>query len=204
MRPLVMDFASDKKAIRLNDEYMFGRSLLVKPVTDPLYTYRDEHKNGHAIYPDITKAAAPVKVYLPAGADWYDFWTGEKKQGGKEVMRLAPIDIMPVYVKAGTILPMAPVMQYSNEKAWDNLEIRIYPGADADFALYEDEGDGYNYEKGEYTLIKIHWDDKNRQLSISDCEGGYKGMLKKRNFKLTAMNKSVTIEYTGKNFAIDL
>lgn len=204
MRPLVMDFASDKKAIRLNDEYMFGRSLLVKPVTDPLYTYRDENKNGHTIYPDITKAAAPVKVYLPAGADWYDFWTGEKKQGGKEVMRLAPIDIMPVYVKAGTILPMAPVMQYSNEKAWDNLEIRIYPGADADFTLYEDEGDGYNYEKGKYTLIKFHWDDKNRQLTINDREGDYKGMLEKRNFKLTMMDKSATVEYTGKKLGINL
>ncbi len=208
MRPLVMDFASDKKAILLNDEYMFGRSLLVKPVTDPLYTYRDEWKHGHTIYPDITQAAAPVKVYLPAGADWYDFWTNEKKQGGKEVMRLAPIDIMPVYVKAGTILPMGPIVQYAEEKPWDDLEIRIYPGCDADFTLYEDEGDGYNYEKGMFTLIEFHWDDKNRTLTVSDRKGSYKGMLAERSFKFIAMDKdttgAVTADYSGSSLDVNL
>lgn len=126
MRPLVMDFAHDKQAISRNDEYLFGRSLLVKPVTEPLYTWKDEKKMGHLIYPNILEAQAPVEVYLPAGTAWYDFWTNERLTGGRTLLRPCPIHIMPVYVKAGTILPWGPEVQYSNEKPWDNLEIRIY------------------------------------------------------------------------------
>lgn len=178
MRALVMDFKNDHKATRLNDEYMFGRNLLVKPVTDPLFTWRDNKKNGHTIYPDIKQAAAPVKVYLPKGTKWFDFWDNNQYDGGQEVLRPCPINIMPVFVKAGSILPFGPEVQYASEKAWDNLEIRVYPGADGSFILYEDEGDNYNYEKGAFSEITFTYNDATHELTISDRKGNYKGMLK--------------------------
>ncbi len=204
MRPLLFDYAKDPVAIRRNDEYLFGRNLLVKPVTDPLYTYRDENKNGHAIYPDVTKAAAPVEVYLPKGNDWYDFWTGERKQGGKTIRCLAPIDIIPVFVKAGTILPWGPAVQYSDEKPWDDLELRVYPGQDGDFTLYEDEGDKYNYEKGQYTLIPMHWNEATRTLTIGARKGSYKGMLLQRTFRVSLIGTDGTRSVSYDGNAVDI
>ena len=183
MRPLFFDFAHDKRAINLTDEYLFGRSILVKPVTDPLYTFQEE-KTGYAIYPELEKAAAPVSVYLPSGADWYDFWTNELVAGGRTIRRLAPISLIPVYVKAGSILPFGPEVQYSTEKSWDNLEIRVYPGANGEFVLYEDEGDNYNYEKGAFTEIPFRWDNNHGTLIIGARKGKYNGMLNKRNFRI--------------------
>ena len=183
MRPLFFDFAHDKRAINLTDEYLFGRSILVKPVTDPLYTFQ-EGKKGFAIYPELEKAAAPVSVYLPSGADWYDFWTNELVAGGRTIKRLAPISLIPVYVKAGSILPFGPAVQYSTEKSWDNLEIRVYPGANGEFVLYEDEGDNYNYEKGAFTEIPFRWDNDHGTLIIGARKGKYNGMLAKRNFRI--------------------
>ena len=202
MRALVMDFKNDQKAIRLNDEYMFGRNLLVKPVTDPLYTWRDNKKNGHTIYPDIKQAAAPVKVYLPKGTKWFDFWDNSQYDGGQEVLRPCPINIMPVFVKAGSILPFGPEVQYASEKAWDNLEIRVYPGADGSFILYEDEGDNYNYEKGAFSEITFTYNDATHELTISDRKGNYKGMLKNRKFNIVLVNKNCAagnIAATGKS-----
>ena len=184
MRALVMDYAADRKASRLNDEYLFGRSLLVKPVTEPLYTWKDAERKGHTIYPDVKQAAAPVNVYLPEGNRWYDFWDNSVYVGGREIQRLCPIDIMPVFVRAGSILPFGPEVQYSSEKAWDNLEIRVYPGADGEFILYEDEGDNYNYEKGKFSEITFSWDDASRTLSISPRKGNFKGMLATRKFNI--------------------
>ena len=212
MRPLLMDYTDDRKAILRNDEYMFGRELLVKPVTDPLYTWLGTDKKGHLIYPDIKKAAAPVDVYLPKGNDWYDFWTGEKVRGGRTVKRPCPINEMPVYVKAGSILPMGPQVQYSDEKPWDNLELRIYPGQDGKFTLYEDEGDNYNYEKGDFSEIQFSWDDKENTLTIHQRKGEYKGMLKKRNFRIVIGVKGdkepkkfdKTISYEGKKVTVKL
>src|SRR5574344_976838 len=214
MRALVMDFANDKKAIRLNDEYLFGRSLLVKPVTDPLYTWKDEKKNGHNIYPDVKKGSAPVSVYLPSGSDWYDFWTNQRIKGGRELMKACPIDIMPVYVKAGSIVPFGPEVQYSNEKPWDNLEIRVYPGADGAFTLYEDEGDNYNYEKGAFTTIKFVWNDADKVLKIDGRKGSYKGMLKNRKFNIVLVGGNVSsgdkpavgksVEYNGTSQSVTL
>ena len=212
MRPLLMDYTDDRKAILRNDEYMFGRELLVKPVTDPLYTWLGTDKKGHLIYPDIKKAAAPVEVYLPKGNDWYDFWTGEKVRGGRTVKRPCPINEMPVYVKAGSILPMGPQVQYSDEKHWDNLELRIYPGQDGKFTLYEDEGDNYNYEKGDFSEIQFSWNDKENTLTIHQRKGEYKGMLKKRNFRIVIGAKGdkepkrfdKTINYEGKKVTVKL
>ena len=216
MRPLFFDFVHDKRAINLTDEYLFGRSILVKPVTDPLYTFQNEHKEGFAIYPEVEKAAAPVSVYLPSGARWYDFWTNDLIDGGRTVKRLAPIDIIPLYIKAGTIIPFGPAVQYSDEKPWENLEIRVYPGADADFVLYEDEGDNYNYEKGSFTEIRFHWDDASHTLTIADRKGTYKGMLAERSFRILLVGKdspsgdkepqafTATIVYNGKEQKVKL
>lgn len=215
MRALVMDYAADKKASRLNDEYLFGRNILVKPVTDPLYTWKDKEKKGHTIYPDVRKAAAPVNVYLPKGNKWYDFWSNTQYEGGQDIQRLCPIDIMPVFIKAGTILPFGPEVQYSSEKPWDELEIRVYPGADGKFTLYEDEGDNYNYEKGKFSEIQFVWNEADRTLSIAPRKGSYKGMLQHRRFHIVLvdtnsgagdqpMQASKSVEYDGKAVKIQL
>ena len=205
MRPLVMDFAGDKKAIHLNNEYMFGHALLVKPVTDPLYTWMDEHKKGHETYPDIDKAKAPYSVYLPAGTQWYDFFTGEKHEGGRSLLRPTPITDMPVYVRAGSILPFGPDVQYSSEKAWDNLQIHVYPGADGTFTLYEDEGDGYNYERGQFTEITFTWNDALRTLTIGNRQGKFKGMLNERQFRIVLPDGTIkTTNYNGEKVDVIL
>lgn len=193
MRPLLMDFTSDKKTYELGGEYLFGRSILVTPVTKP----------------EVTE----WPVYLPQGADWWDFWSNQKQQGGQTVNRAVTKDILPVYIKAGSILPFGPQVQYSTEKNWDNLEIRIYPGADGTFTLYEDENDNYNYEKGVYSTIRFQWNDKKRNLTIEDRQGEYPGMLKNRKFNVVLVNqKSGTgdapmkggksVNYTGKKTTI--
>lgn len=206
MRPLVMDFADDEKALALNDEYMFGRALLVKPVTEPLYTWRDEKGGGHQTYPDLSQAAAAVSVYLPAGNDWYDFHTGRRLAGGQRLMRPCPITEIPVYVRAGSILPWGPAVQYSSEKPWDDLEIRLYEGADGTFTLYEDSGDGYEYEKGQYTLIPFSWNEQARTLTIGKRTGSYPAMAKSRQFRIVLMGgtETKTVQYNGKEVVVSL
>ncbi|MCR5395311.1 MAG: glycoside hydrolase family 31 protein [Bacteroidales bacterium] len=205
MRPLVMDFANDVKARRLNDEYMFGHALLVKPVTDPLYTWRDEKKKGHLIYPDVKQASAPVSVYLPAGTQWYDFYTGQCHKGGRTVQRPTPISDMPVYVRAGSIIPIGPDVQFSSEQRWDSLTLRIYPGADGTFTLYEDEGDGYGYEQGQYSEIPFSWDNNSRTLNIGQRSGSFPGIILSRQFFITLPDgSSRTIRYEGKEISVHL
>ncbi len=208
MRPLVMDFAQDKTARRLNNEYMFGHALLVKPVTDPLYTWKDDRKRGHEIYPDVRKAKAPVSVYLPAGVMWYDFFTGEQYEGGRTIQRPTPITDMPVYVRAGSIIPFGPDVQYSSEKQWDSLEIHVYPGADGQFVLYEDEGDGYNYERGQFTEIPFTWDNTAHILTIGARQGQFKGMIEQRQFHIMLSTqhdaKYKNVNYTGDELKIKL
>lgn len=128
--------------------------------------------------------AGKTDVYLPENTRWFDFWTGKTLEGGQTIQREVPIDIMPIYVRAGAIIPWGPAVQYSTEKNWDNLEIRIYPGADASFTLYEDENDNYNYEKGVYSTITFQWNDATRTLSINDRKGEFPGMLTNRKFKV--------------------
>lgn len=187
MRPLVMDFATDRKAILLDNEYMFGKNILVCPVTQPLYTKKVEGNKGVATVANIAKASSPVQVYLPKGSKWIDFWTNEMIEGGREINRECPISIMPLYIKAGSILPLGPKVQYTSEKKWNDLDICFYPGANGEFTLYEDEFDNYDYEKGAFTSIRFTWDDANRTLTISDRNGSYPGMLKNRRFNLTVM-----------------
>lgn len=164
MRPLVMDFKDDPDAIRQPYEYMFGQSFLVAPVIEP----------GVTVW----------KVYLPKSTQWYDLWTGRQFNGGQTINVAAPQDKIPVFLKAGSILPMGPQVQYAEEKKWVNLEIRIYPGEDGRFLLYEDENDNYNYEKGVYSTIAFNWNDKKKTLTIGDRKGSFPGMLTERKFNL--------------------
>ncbi|MBN8685645.1 MAG: DUF5110 domain-containing protein [Chitinophagales bacterium] len=179
MRPLVMDFSEDTLAISQAYQYMFGKNILVAPVTAPNINTWD--------------------VYLPKTNKWYDFWTGKKHMGGQYIKAAAPSDKIPLFVKAGSIIPLGKEMQYSNEKPNDSLEIRIYTGADGSFNLYEDEGDNYNYEKGKYTVIPFHWNDKKQTLTIGTVNGSYPGYLKRRAFSLVFISEG-NIAVSGQGF----
>jgi len=163
MRPLVMDFQDDVRAQNTGDQFLYGPAILVNPVTEAGATSR--------------------RVYLPK-ADWYDFWTGAKTEGGKAIDAAAPLERMPLYVRAGSILPLGPEMEWSTEKPADPIELRVYPGADGDFTLYEDESDSYRYEKGVHATIPIHWNDKSATLTIGKRQGEFPGMLKERSFQV--------------------
>jgi alpha-D-xyloside xylohydrolase len=207
MRALVMDFENDKKALDINDEYMFGKSILVCPVTTAMYSKNTEE--------DFSKVKSR-ELYLPMGTDWVDFWTGEKISGGKTVAKEAPLDIMPLFVKAGSILPVGPKVQFATEKKWDNLEVRIYPGANGEFTLYEDENDNYNYEKGSFSTITFNWNDAKKTLTINDRKGSFTGMLAERKFNIVLVDKikgtgmkvaekyDSVVTYDGKKVAIKL
>ena len=211
MRPLFSDFANDKKVWDMTDEFMFGRSILAAPIVNPQYTEEKiirtdamtgwnrqnatDGSNNGAI--DFTATKTATK-YLPKGATWYDFWTGKYYAGGQDVTLETSLDRVPMFVRAGSILPLGPEMQYVGEKAWDNLELRVYPGANGDFTLYEDEGDNYNYEKGQYATIAFHWNDKTRTLTIDERKGNYPGMLTKRQFTIvTPDGKQQVVNYEG-------
>jgi alpha-D-xyloside xylohydrolase len=207
MRALMMDFAKDKKALDINDEYMFGKSLLVCPVTKPMYS--KETKEDFSIL-------KLRELYLPKGTDWYDFWTGNKFAGGQTIKKETPIDVIPLYVKAGSILPVGPKVQFATEKKWDNLEIRVYEGANGEYTLYEDENDNYSYENGVFSTITFSWDDSKKVLTINDRKGTFPGMLAERNFNIVrvAKNKGTgtdavekldkVITYKGKKVVVQL
>ena len=191
MRPLVMDFQSDRKALSLSDEYLFGPSLLVHPVTRPVLTDGEKALTG--------KFQDRFETYLPDGTLWYDFHTGECIQGGQDFERDYSISEIPVFVKAGAIIPMGPQVQYTSEKPWDCLDIVIYPGADGSFILYEDEGDGYGYEDGAFSTIEFRWNNASRSLTIGPRKGSFPGMLMERDFVLQVQGSSpVKVHYDGK------
>jgi alpha-D-xyloside xylohydrolase len=187
LRALFMDFRDDRRTHNIGNEYMFGKSFLVIPVTDPMYV-TGEGKKWKNPKEDFSRIKTQ-EVYLPAGVKWIDFWTGEILEGGQIISRETPIDIIPLYVKAGSIIPWGPKVQYATEKKWDNLEIRIYPGASSEFILYEDENDNYNYEKGICSTIRFQWNDKDKTLVIGDRQGGFPGMLKNRKFNIIVVDR---------------
>lgn len=209
MRALPIDFSADKNVQNINTEYMFGQSILVAPVTESMYVSKVDGKTTENFSQAKTK-----KVYLPTSANWYDFWTGQKLTGGQEIQREAPIDLIPLYVKAGSVLPFGPNVQYAAEKNWDKLEIRIYRGADGEFTLYEDEKDNYNYEKGIFSTITFNWNDKSNTLTIADRKGIFPGMLKTRTFNIVIVDNkngtgvkastsfTKTISYNGKSISV--
>lgn len=216
MRALVMDFPRDKKVWNMNDEYMFGKAFLVAPVLEAQYTPEkvvkvDEEsgwnrdnagKADERVHVDFMQQKS-AEVYLPAGTAWYDFWTNEKMEGGRTVTRATTFDIIPLYIKAGSIVPLGPDVQYATEKPWDNLTLRVYPGADGSFVLYEDEFDNYNYEKGAYTEIPMAWDDSSRRLTLGARKGEYKGMLQSRKFTvLLPDGRQKAVSYNGKKVSV--
>ena len=170
MRPLVMDFNGDTDALDQQFEYMFGKTFLVAPVTEPQVN--------------------EWNVYLPGSTAWYDFWTGKRFDGGKNIRAAAPLEKIPLFVKAGSIIPMGKFIQYAGQKSADTLEIRIYQGADGKFVLYEDEGDNYNYEKGVHSLITFNWDDVKKSLTIDERKGTFPDMLDERTFNIILVNEN--------------
>jgi alpha-D-xyloside xylohydrolase len=162
MRALGMDFPTDPKAWNIGHEYMFGPAFLVAPVTEA--------------------QATKWNVYLPAGPGWINFWTGERMAGGQDAQTDAPLERLPLFVKAGSIVPLGPDLQYASEKPADPIELRVYRGADGRFTLYEDEGDNYNYEKGKHATIPISWNEAKNTLEIGRRDGKFPGMLQERTF----------------------
>ena len=219
LRPLFSDFAQDKKVWNMTDEFMFGRSILAAPIVDPQYTeekiirtdamtgwdkkeVRGERSEVRDMI-DFTATKSAVK-YLPKGATWYDFWTNKAYKGGRSVTLETTFDRVPMFVRAGSILPLGPEMQYVGEKAWDNLELRVYPGADGSFVLYEDEGDNYNYEKGMYSVIRFGWNDKKHTLTIGARKGSYPGMLSERAFTIVWPDGTTkTVNYQGQEINVE-
>ncbi|SDB75600.1 alpha-D-xyloside xylohydrolase [Bacteroides ovatus] len=216
MRALMMDFVDDRKVWDINDEYMFGKSILVAPIAHAQYTpeavvkvseeegwNRDGAKKAKTDVAVDFMETKSTKIYLPAGTLWYDFWTNEKHEGGKEITKETTLDVIPLYVKAGSIIPVGPQVQYATEKLWDHLELKVYAGANGNFILYEDEFDNYNYEKGAYTEIPISWNNASRKLTIGARKGAYEGMLENRKFTVTLQDGTQkSVDYNGKAVSV--
>lgn len=169
-RPLVMDWRTDPKTWNLGDQFMFGPAILVNPV----------------LKADATKRS----VYLPSAAAWYEFWTGKSLSGGQEIEAEAPLDRIPLFVRAGSILPMGPQIEYATQDPGGPIELRIYRGADSQFDLYEDAGDGYEYQRGQHSVIPLRWDDRNSVLTIGERQGSYPGMIEHRKFSIVLVSES--------------
>ncbi len=182
-RPLAFDFPKDRKVYDIKDQYMFG-DIMACPVTDPGVVSRD--------------------VYLPAGTDWYDFWTGRRLVGGEKISADAPINRLPLFVKAGSIIPTTAPAEYADAAAGQPITIDIYPGKDAEFTLYDDAGDTYDFEKGEFSRIKMTWDDTKNELTLSAPEGTYPQAPKSRKMTIRIAGKSKTISYQNKPTRIKL
>lgn len=170
MRPLIMDWRTNEKVRDIGDEFMFGPEILVSPVTQEGATNRT--------------------VYLPPAAGWYDFWTGAKLEGDRRIVADAPLDRIPLYIKAGSILPLGIEREYATESPDAPITLRIYRGANANFTLYEDEGDTYDYEKGAHAAIPLHWDEASTTLSIGAREGSYPGMPQTRTFRVIVVGEA--------------
>lgn len=195
MRPLVMDFTSDTNVNSIGDQYMFGHGLMVCPV----YTYK----------------ARSRKVYFPKGEGWYDFYSGKFLSGGVERTVDAPYKQIPLYVRAGSILPTGPEIEYTDQKSADPIKIYVYAGRNGSFTLYEDEGTNYNYEKGAYSTIPLTYNDKTRTFTFGNRQGQFKGMSYHRTFKIVLISPSnpigydqekriKTIKYNGKRLTVTL
>jgi alpha-D-xyloside xylohydrolase len=195
-RPLVMDWRTTEKVRDIGDQFMFGPALLVNPVT--------------------LEGAKSRQVYLPPSAAWYDFWTGERLQGDQRIEAAAPLDRIPLYVRAGSILPMGPEIEYATQKPVSPIELRIYAGADGSFDLYSDEGDSYAYEKGAYATIPIRWNDTTHTLTLGKRAGTYPGMEKELLFRVVmvdahhgagqavADSAQKEVRYTGEEVSVPL
>jgi alpha-D-xyloside xylohydrolase len=171
LRALAMDFRTEAAARDIADQFMFGRAFLVSPV--------------------MTYNARARSVYLPnASGGWYDFWTGKAAAGGQTVQAQAAFDSIPLYVRAGSIVPIGPDLQYVAEKAADPITLYVYAGADGNFTLYEDQGLTYDYDKGGFSEIGLHWTESTKTLSIGARQGSFTGMLSSRTFQVILVSPS--------------
>ncbi|HVN49011.1 MAG TPA: TIM-barrel domain-containing protein [Bacteroidota bacterium] len=169
MRGLVMDFGSDKNVLNINDQYMFGPSFLINPITE----YKARNR----------------EVYLPASTGWYDFHSGKYFEGGQIILADAPYTDIPIFIKEGSIIPCGPEIQYTTEKRPDTLRIFVFTGKNASFTVYEDEGTNYNYEKGKFSTIKIQYDESQKELTFEKRQGMFNGMLEQRTFEIVFIDK---------------
>jgi alpha-D-xyloside xylohydrolase len=176
MRPLVMDFREDPQVLDIGDQFLFGPALLVSPVTGSGATSRS--------------------VYLPRGAGWYDFWTGAFEAGGRRLDAAAPYESLPVYVRAGSILPLGPELQYTDEKPADPLTVWVYRGADAAFDLYEDDGVSYACERGAFATIPLRWDERAGTLTVGARAGSFPGMLARREIRVVFVARDRPLGHT--------
>ena len=187
MRALAFDFRDDAQALHIPDEYMFGKALLVAPV--------------------VQEKARARQVYLPGKDAWFDFWTGNKLDAGQVVTAQADIATIPVYVRAGSILPLGPVKQFADEKTDAPIDLAVYPGKDGAYALYDDAGDGYAYQKGAHTVVRMTWHDGAKRLDIAPREGRYDGMPARQTFAVRCGAKAgavQTVAYDGKAVSVPL
>jgi alpha-D-xyloside xylohydrolase len=193
MRGLVMDFRTDPRAQNVGDQFMFGPAILVNPVTEPSIQTR--------------------RVYLPE-TKWYDFWMGTALDGARTIDAPAPLERMPLYVRAGSIVPMGPDEEWATQKPADPIELRVYRGANGDFTLYEDENDTYDYEKGVYATIPFHWNDGTQTFTIGERKGRFPGMLANRSFRVVFVRENhgvgvdpadepdKVVQYSGKEVTV--
>ncbi|MCC5843445.1 MAG: DUF4968 domain-containing protein [Verrucomicrobia bacterium] len=199
-RMLAFDFRSDPKALQVTDQFMFGPAFMVCPVTEPMY-----YESGSRPLEGVAKTR---EVYLPAGCDWVDFWTGERYEGGQTITADAPLETLPVYVRAGSIVPFGPAVQFADADPHGDWTLAVYPGADASFNVYEDEGDNYNYEKGAFAAFDLNWNDKEATLKVSERRGAFAGICPHRKLHLLRITPGagytgaesvpvVTIDYDG-------
>jgi alpha-glucosidase (family GH31 glycosyl hydrolase) len=177
MRALWLHFPDDPKAVECGDQYLWGRSVLVAPV--------------------VEKGATTRRVYLPRST-WYDFWSGERLAGGREIIRPVDLETMPLFVREGSILPLGPVKQFSAEKVDEPLSISIYPGADASFLLYEDDGTSFDYRKGEWMGTQMAWDDTRKILGLRLAPGSRMSSPKSRAIKVQLAEVTRNITFDGK------
>ncbi len=180
MRGLAMDFGTDTAVLNIDDQYMFGGSLLINPV----YEYKQNKR----------------ELYLPKCAGWYDLYSGKWYAAKQTIMAEAPYERMPVYVKAGSIIPFGPEVQYTAEKPADTITLNVYTGANASFELYEDEGTNYNYEKGAFAIIPIKYNEAAKTITIGDRTGTFNGMLQKRTFRINMItpDKQMPLDFDAK------
>jgi alpha-D-xyloside xylohydrolase len=198
VRAVALDFPDDTATHDLTDQYLFGSAFMVCPVTQPMYFRRNSEP--------IRDAVKERSVYLPNSSRWYDFWTGKSHAGGQTVNAAAPLETIPLFVRAGAILPLSPVMQYVDEVPNAPYEIRIYRGADGEFTLYEDAGDGYAYEQGACALVKLTWNEARGELVLGERQGSFPGMVESRECQLVfisdAARQTKTVRYSGQEVQV--
>jgi alpha-D-xyloside xylohydrolase len=176
MRALPFDLRGDMQTYDCGDQFMFRPAFFVNPVTAPMYY------THHSL--PVVNAECTRRVYLPAGAEWFDFWTDEFYSGGQTIDAIATLDTIPLFVRSGSIVPMGPDRQFVGNQTEAPTDLHVYGGANGRFVLYEDEGDNYNYEIGAFSEIQINWEEESNKLILGKRKGNYPGIRWQREFRI--------------------